>query len=402
MPHLILFDNEIREELLPLTYTRPVGALRVGILTIQEKWEKTTGFTTSFLTQDYLTEKYGMEYGEENIIVNGSLLPTPQMLRLIKQMDFSEALLLDGELLAAKMTAKQIEQLINDEDFGELTGRDIKGTDILKLSGVYDIFELNQKAIEADFELLTKGRESASLPEGNTLIGPKNRLFIERGAKVYCSILNTENGPIYIGKDSLIMEGSMIRGALALCEKSVLKMGSKIYGATTLGPGCKAGGEVKNVVMQANSNKGHEGYLGNAVLGEWCNIGADTNCSNLKNTYEEVKIWNYPTGRFKSTGLQFCGLIMGDHSKTAINTMFNTGTVVGICTNIFSTGFPRAFVPSFAWGGAQGYTTYRTDKAFKTIERVASRKKLNLSVEDRLILLRVFEDTAQYRRWEKH
>lgn len=401
MPHLILFDNETREELLPLTYTRPVAALRVGILTIEEKWAKTTGFKTSFLTQDYLTEKFGMEYGEENFLINGALMPTPQMLRLITQLEFSEALLLNGELLAAKLSGEQIEQLTNDEDFGELVGTDVANTEILKLSHLHDIFQLNDIAIQADFNLITKGRESVPLHPSNTLIGPSNRLFIERGAKVNCAILNTEEGPIYIGKKAQIMEGALIRGPLALCQNAVLKMGAKIYGATTLGPGCKAGGELKNVVMQANSSKAHEGYLGNSVLGEWCNIGADTNSSNLKNNYEEVKLWNYPTKRFKPTGLQFCGLIMGDHSKAAINTMFNTGTVVGICANIFGTGFPRNFVPSFSWGGPQGFTTYLTDKAMDTIERVIQRRGLKLSVEDRLIILRVFEESAQYRRWEK-
>lgn len=401
MPHLILFDNETREQLLPLTYTRPVADLRVGILTIAEKWAKRTNFTTSFLTQDYLTEKYAMEYGEVNYLVNGSLLPTDQMLHLIKQMDFSDALLLDGELLAAKMTAQQIEQLINDEDFGELSGRDIKGTDVLKLEGVANIFSFNERAITDDFELITQNRVSQDLPDSCTLVGPADRLFIERGAKLSCATLNTETGPIYIGKDAQILEGALVRGPLALCERSVLKMGAKVYGATTLGPGSKVGGEVSNIVIQANSNKGHEGYLGNAVLGEWCNIGADSNCSNLKNTYEEVKIWNYPTGRFKTTGLQFCGLIMGDHSKCGINTMFNTGTVVGVCANLFGTGFPRNFVPSYAWGGKSGFSTYRSDKAMATIERVLARRNKELSVEDRLILIRIFEDTAKYRSWEK-
>lgn len=401
MPHLILFDNETREELLPLTYTRPVADLRVGILTIREKWSKTTGFTTSFLTQDYLTEKFPMEYGDENILVNGALMPTPQMLRLITQLEFSEALLLNGELLAAKLSGKQIEQLTNDEDFGELKGREVGNTDVLKLSALHDIFSLNQIAIEADFELITKGRTSQPLGPSNKLIGPSSQLFIEQGAEVSCSILNTQKGPIYIGKNALIMEGCMVRGALAMNENAVLKMGAKIYGPTTLGPNCKVGGEVNNIVMQANSSKGHEGYLGNSVLGEWCNIGADTNSSNLKNNYEEVKLWNYPSGRFKTTGLQFCGLIMGDHSKSAINTMFNTGTVIGVCANIFGTGFPRNFVTSFSWGGPQGFTTYRTEKALSTMERVMARKNKQLSVEDRLIILRIFEDTAQYRRWEK-
>ncbi|PSR12413.1 MAG: glucose-1-phosphate thymidylyltransferase [Bacteroidetes bacterium] len=401
MMHLVLFDNEIREQLLPLTFLRPVGALRVGILTIQEKWERTLACPVSFLTQDYLSDKYEMDYGEENLLINGSLLPTPQMVRLIQQMEFSDALLLNGELLAAKLTGKQIEQLIQDKDFGDLTGYEVNDTEVLKLSGVYDIFQLNQAALELDFQLITAGRKSAPLSASNRLIGPAERLFIEKGAEIECAILNTKNGPIYIGRNALVMEGAMIRGAFAMGEDAVIKMGAKIYGATTLGPGCKVGGEVNNSVLQANSNKGHDGYLGNSVLGEWCNIGADTNCSNLKNTYEEVKLWNYPAGRFLGTGLQFCGLILADHVKVGINTMFNTGTVVGVAANVFGTGFPRNFIPSFSWGGPQGLSTYRTAKAFAMMERVLERRQQELSVQDRLILLRVFEDTAQYRSWDK-
>lgn len=355
----------------------------------------------SYLTQDYLAEKFEMDYGEENYLVNGSLLPTAQMLRLIQQLEYSEAILLNGELLAAKLTGTQIEQLIKDEDFDELAGYEVQDTEILKLSGVYDIFQLNDKAIQADFELLTADRTSAPLSGTNLLIGPADQLFIEKGAEIEGATFNTTKGPIYIGRNALVMEGALVRGPFAMCEKSVLKMGAKIYGATTLGPNCKVGGEVNNIVMQANSSKGHEGYLGNSVLGEWCNIGADTNCSNLKNTYANVKIWNYPEERFKDTGLQFCGLVMGDHAKAGINSMFNTGTVIGVATNIFGTGFPRNFVPSFAWGGHQGFSTYRTSKAFETMERVLERRQLKLTVQDRLILLRVFEETAKYRNWEK-
>lgn len=400
MAHLILFDNETRDHLLPLTYTRPVGELRIGILTIREKWERVMDCPVSFLTQDYLSEKFEMNYGEENYLVNGSLLPTAQMVRLIQQLDYSEAILLDGELLATKLTGKQIEKLIKDEDFGDLSGFEAGNTEIVKLGGVYDIFHLNKAALEADFELITAGRTSQPLPESNRLVGPADRLFIEEGATIECATINTQNGPVYIGRDALVMEGALIRGGLAMCERSVLKMGAKIYGPTTLGPQCKVGGEVNNVVFQANSNKSHEGYLGNSAIGQWCNIGADTNCSNLKNTYEEVKLWNYVDERFRQTGLQFCGLILGDHTKVGINTMFNTGTVVGVAANIFGTGFPRNFVPSFAWGGANGYSTYRTSKAFDMMERVMARRGQELSVQDRLILLRIYEDTAKYRRWE--
>lgn len=402
MAHLILFDNETREHLLPLTYTRPVGDLRVGILTIREKWERVMACPVSFLTQDYLSEKFEMNYGEENYLVNGALLPTPQIVRLIQQLDFSEAILLDGELLATKLTGQQIESLIKDEDFGDLAGFEAKNTEILKLRGVYDIFSLNEAAMEADFDLITAGRTSEPLPASNRLIGPPERLFIEKGATVECATINTQTGPVYIGRNALVMEGALIRGGLAMCEHAVIKMGAKLYGATTLGPYCKVGGEISNVVFQGYSNKGHDGYLGNSAIGEWCNLGADTNCSNLKNTYEEVKLWNYPAEGFRKTGLQFCGLILGDHTKVGINSMFNTGTVVGVAANIFGTGFPRNFVPSFAWGGASGFSTFRTSKAFEMMERVMARRKKDFTVQDRLILLRIFEDTAKYRRWEKN
>ncbi len=401
MTQVILFDNEVRDHLLPLTYLRPVGALRIGILTIQEKWQRHLGLPVSYLTQDYLAEKYEIDYGEENYLINGSVLPTPKLIGLIRQMEVNEAYLIGGELIAAKLSGTQINQMVNDEDFGDLSGVELRAEDIFKINRTHDIFSRNDEALRLDFELLTKGRSSAPLSSTNTLIGPADQLFIEEGARIECATLNTHAGPIYIGKDTLIMEGCLVRGPFAMGEESVLKMGAKIYGATTMGPACKLGGEVKNVVLQANSSKGHEGYLGDAVIGEWCNIGADSNNSNLKNTYEEVRLWNYPEERFVPTGLQFCGLVLGDHSKVGINTMFNTGTVVGICANIFGPGFPRNFVPSFAWGGASGFSTFRTGKAFDMMERVLARRKKELSVQDRLILLRVFEETAKYRRWEK-
>ncbi|MCB0636475.1 MAG: GlmU family protein [Lewinella sp.] len=402
MTNVILFDNEIRDHLLPLTYLRPMGALRVGLLTIQEKWRRHLGLPVSFLTQDYLAEKFPMEYGDSNLLINGSALPTSQLVRLITQMSENQAFLLDGELIAAKLSGEQVEQLVNDEDFGELAGIDLHDTEMLKINRLPDIFQHNDAAIRSDFALLTKGRKSEPLPSSNRLIGPAEALFIEPGARVEGATLNTTTGPIYIGREAEVMEGALVRGPLGMAEHAVLKMGAKIYGATTLGPYCKVGGEVNNVVFQGYANKAHDGFLGNSVIGQWCNLGADSNCSNLKNTYEEVKLWNYPEGRFMPTGTQFCGLIMGDHSKCGINTMFNTGTVIGVSSNIFGSGFPRNFVPSFAWGGANhSYSTYRTSKAFETVERVLARRGKEFTVQDRLILLRVFEETAKFRGWEK-
>ena len=400
MINIILFDNEARDRLLPLTYLKPVSELRMGILSIQEKWEKRLGGKVSFATKDYLAEKYPIDYGTENYFINGSALPSDQLCRLIQQMDFNDAFLKDDELIATKLSEEQFEHLINDEDFDDLNVIPLGDTDFIKINHPWDIFKYNQRAIEEDFQILTKGRKSQRLSPSNQVIGAEN-IFLEEGASVECAILNASEGPIYIGKNAKIMEGCLLRGPIAIGEGSVLKMGAKIYGGTSVGPYCKVGGEVKNVVFQGHSNKGHDGYLGDSVIGEWCNIGAGSNNSNLKNNYAEVKLWDYSSERFINTGQQFCGMIMGDHSKLGIGTTINTGTVIGVSCNIFGSGFPRNFIPSFSWGGAHGFTTYRTEKAFETVERVYERRKKEFSVQDRLILLRVFEDTVQRRPWEK-
>ena len=399
--NIILFDNDARERLLPLTYTRPVCELRVGILTIREKWERHLDGEASYITQDYLSDKYDIKIAELNYIINGSVLPSDELAAIVKGLRINQALLYNEELIAAKLDKTQFEYLMDKDEAEEMEGFDLQDIPFLKINDLHDIFSLNDAAMRDDFKLLTKGRESQPIPESNRVVAPEN-IFLEEGASVECSILNASTGPIYIGKNAQIMEGCAIRGGFAMCENSILKMGAKIYGATTLGPWCKVGGEVNNSVLLANSNKGHEGFLGNSVLGEWCNIGADTNNSNLKNNYAEVKLWNYATERFEPTGKQFCGLVLGDHTKCGINTMFNTGTVVGVSANIYGGGFPRNFVPSFAWGGAAGMTTYRTAKAFETAERVMERRGKELTPEERLILLRVFEDSAKFRRWEKN
>ncbi len=395
--NIILFDNEVRDQLLPLTFTRPMCEIRVGILTIREKWEKWLNAKVSYITQDYLSEKFPIDYGEENLVINGAVLPSDQLCTLIDEMDFNEAYLKGDELIVAKLNEEQFEKLIHDEDIDEIKGIDIEDTEFIKINYPWDIFSHNAKAIQLDFELLTKGRSSQPISASNTVLGEGN-IFIEEGAEIECSVLNTKEGPIYIGKNALIMEGSLIRGPFAMGDNAILKMATRIYGPTTLGPYSKVGGEVKNSVIQGFSNKSHDGFLGNSVIGEWCNIGADTNSSNLKNDYSEVKCWSYREEKFIKTGLQFCGLIMGDHSKTAINTMFNTGTTVGVCANVFGEGFPRNFIPSFSWGGKHGYKEYIIEKAFQAMERVTMRRNLSLSVEDRVILLRIFEDTAKYRK----
>jgi len=399
MRNVLLFDDEVRDHLLPLTYTRPVCEIRVGILTIREKWEKWLDAKISYITQDYLTDKYDIIIGDKNLIINGSVLPSKELCILINQMEDNEALLDNGELIVAKLDRKQFERLMEEDDLDELAGFELGDTPFIKINNLWDIFAHNDEAIKSDFKLLTKGRKSQTISPTNNIMNAKN-IFLEEGAEVEFASLNASKGPIYIGKDAYVMEGALIRGSFALGDNSVVKMGAKIYGATSTGPHCKLGGEIGNSVFLGYSNKGHDGYLGNSVLGEWCNLGADTNTSNLKNNYEEVKLWNYTKEGFVKTGQQFCGLIMGDHSKSGINTMFNTGTVVGVSANIFGDGFPRNFIPSFAWGGASGFSTYRADKAFATAERVMARRNQAFTADDRVILLKISEETSKFRRWE--
>lgn len=402
MKNIILFDSDIRDQLLPITYTRPVCELRIGILTIREKWELWLKGRVSYITQDYLSEKYPISIASDNLVINGAILPDTQLCQLVQNLKFNEALLKNGELIAARLDERQFYNLMEDNDIEELEGFELEeSTKLLAINHVWDIFSFNDNAMRSDFSMLTKGRTSAPLSKTNQLLGDASQLFIEEGATIECSILNTKTGPIYIGKNAEVMEGCVIRGGLALCEGSILKIGAKIYGATTIGPFSKVGGEVNNSVIIAHSNKAHEGYLGNSVLGEWCNIGADSNTSNLKNNYEPVKLWDYTKDSFVKTGMQFLGLIMGDHSKCAINTMFNTGTVVGVSANIYGAGFPRNFIPSFTWGGTGGLETYPFNKAVDTMERVLARRQMLVSKEDRDILKYIFEFSARYRSWER-
>lgn len=391
----ILFDDSTWNELLPLTYTRPVSEIRVGILTIREKWERyLPGEPVSYCTRQYLSEKYPMTVGADNIFVNGSVIPTAELLSELESLEVGQALVCDNLVCAIRLDKQQAERF-NPENIS-FKNYTQQISECHRIAHLWDIFSMNGDAIEHDFRIVTKGRKSSQLSASNRFIG-NGDIFVEHGAVSECCIFNTTNGPIYIGKNSEIMEGSIIRGPFALGANSVVKMGAKIYGPTTVGPHSKVGGELNNVVIFANSNKGHDGFLGNAVVGEWCNFGADTNCSNLKNDYSEVKQWNYPEERFVKTGLQFCGLVMGDHSKTSINTMFNTGTVVGVATNVFGDGFPRNFVPSFSWGGASGFSECSVAKACEIAERVMARRGVDLSDADRKILATVYDMSAKYR-----
>ncbi len=390
----LLFDDSCRDSLLPLTFTRPVADLRVGILTIKEKWDICLKGECHFWTVDHLGEKFPAKIEDDNLFINGSLFPDNRLVKKACSLKLGQCLLQDGLLLAARLDAAAAKAFQPDSWDGlEVVSTSAK---LERLVHPHEIFLKNGAQIEFDFRILTRGRRSQKISDTNRVANAKN-IFIEEGAVVEFATLNANDGFIYIGENAEVMEGCLVRGSLALCQGASLKMGAKIYGPTTVGPYCKVGGELNNVVLHSHSNKAHDGFLGNAVIGQWCNLGADSNNSNLKNNYEEVRMWSYPSGRFEPTGLQFCGLVMGDHSKCGINTMFNTGTVVGVSANIFGPGFPRNFIPSFSWGGASGFTTYALPKALRTAELVLARRGIALDEVERRLLERVFELTRPYR-----
>ena len=376
---------------MPFTFTRPVADILIGIMTIRQKWEMHLGSTTTTLTEEYLSDKYPMVELEENVMINASFLPNAVLAEMISNLEANQVIF-RGEDVVAFYTDENQEE-VNFDSYEIIEYNE----DCITVMHTWDIFSKNDAAIREDFEFLTADRKSKPIPKSVNVLGHEN-IFIEEGAKLEFVTLNATSGPIYIGKDTEIMEGSVIRGPFALCEGAVVKMAAKIYGATTVGPHSRIGGEVNNSVISAYSNKGHDGFLGNSVLGEWCNIGADSNNSNLKNNYEEVKLWSYETEGFAKTGLQFCGLMMGDHSKCGINTMFNTGTVIGVSANIFGSGFPRNFVPSFSWGGASGFSTYITKKAFETARIVMSRRNVDFDEKEAAILEHVFEESKKWRK----
>lgn len=386
----ILFDGPARNALLPFTFTRPVADILVGIMTIRQKWELYLRTTTTTVTEEYLSVKFPMVEMQENVMINASFLPNTILAEMVSNLEPNQAIFKGDNVIAFYADDQQEVDFDTYEIFEY-------NEDCITIENTWDIFSKNDLAIREDFEFLTEDRKSQPIPASVNVIAPEN-VFIEEGAKLEFVTLNASAGPIYIGKDSEIMEGSIIRGPFALCENAQVKMGAKVYGATTVGPHSRIGGEVKNAVLFAYSNKGHDGFLGDSVLGEWCNIGADSNNSNLKNNYEEVKLWSYETESFAKTGLQFCGLMMGDHSKCGINTMFNTGTVVGVSANIFGSGFPRNFVPSFSWGGAAGFTTYVTKKAFETARLVMSRRNVEFDEKEAAILEHIFEESKKWRK----
>ncbi|RYG16542.1 MAG: glucose-1-phosphate thymidylyltransferase [Chitinophagaceae bacterium] len=386
-----LFDDASWLSLRPLTFTRPVADLRVGILTIAEKWAKYLNAETGFQTQAYLSAKYPAKQAQ--LFINGSVCPNEALLNAINALQLGDALYQGNVCIAVKLADASSILNLTAENFNKV---DFTGP-VTKLNYPEDIFKNNDAELRLDFTLITKGRTSAKLDASNVIIG--DDIFVEEGASAYCSTFNTLQGPIYIGKNSQVWEGSNIRGSFALCDNSQVKMGAKIYGQTTIGPFCRVGGEINNAVIWGYSSKGHDGYLGNAVMGQWCNIGADSNNSNLKNNYAEVRLWDYEKESFRKTGLQFCGLIMADHAKCAINTAFNTGTVAGVSANIFGAGFPRNFIPDFSWGGSHGYEVYGLKKMLDTAKLVYARRNMELDETEVDILTHIFEDTQQHRRF---
>lgn len=385
MKNIILFDPvKVRTNMLPLTYTRPVALLRHGITTISEKWQRAIPGAYSYSTQDYLSIKYPMIEASDgdNLFIAGNIHPDAQLVEAILDLQSGESLIHNGETIARRGN-------------GEPNSQKEYTAEPFAINHVYDIFMLNDEALRRDFAALTAGRKSQPLSDTNRLIGDPSQLFIEEGATVEGAILNVKKGPIYIGRDAEIMEGACLRGPIALCEHAVVNMGGKIYGATTLGPYCKVGGELNNVVMTGYSNKAHDGFLGNAVIGEWCNLGAGCTASNLKNTYAPIKLWSIAEGRFVKTGLQFCGLIMGDHSKAGINTMFNTATIVGVGVNFYSAGFPRTFIQSFTEGSTLGMRDVNMDSFFDTASRMMARRHVELTPIDKEIFIHIHEDVTE-------
>jgi UDP-N-acetylglucosamine diphosphorylase/glucosamine-1-phosphate N-acetyltransferase len=400
MKNLIFFDDAERENLLPFTYSRPVSELRFGILKIREKWEYDLAGSGSFITQDYLAEKYPIKISNDNYVINGSVIPNERLVKLISQLNFNEALLSNEELIAARLTKQQFDNLMSNNPIDELVGYELTTTTVRKINSLPDLIKDRNGEFEKDFDRITKGRKSAVPTKDVQMIHPE-RIFIEAGAKISHTVLNATNGPIYIGKSVELMEGSFLRGPIGLGEGTVVKMGTVMYGPVATGPHCKLGGELNDVTLLGYSNKTHHGFLGHSYIGEWCNLGAGSSNSNLKNTYSNVRLWDYPKAEPVDTGLLFCGLFMADHTKCGINTTFNTGTVVGYASNLFGPIIHPRFIPSFSWGGGTAWETHKPAGALNTAKAMMQRRGLELSPMDEKIFMAIFNATAPYRVWEK-
>jgi len=382
-----------------MTYTRPVAGIRVGIFTIAEKWEKAHELKPSFWTESYLRSKFPLVTQAENLVVNGSICPDPEFVTVLKELSLGEVLLQKDDVLGFKCGESELESCL-EGDFEGLTTKSYDKS-ITLIRHLWDIYLESASQIEVDFEYLTSKSSSGLIDDPHTIVYNPENIFVEPGVKIRAAVLNAEDGPIYLGKDSVVHEGALVVGPVSLGEGSHISLGSKIRGNVSIGPFSKVGGELINSVIQGYSNKSHDGFLGNSVIGKWCNIGADSNSSNLKNNYANIKLWSYKTESFQDSGKQFVGLFMGDHSKCGINTMFNTGTVVGVGANLFGSGFPRAFIPSFSWGGAHGYSTFKLEKFLDVAEKVMERRSKVLDEDDRTIIKLLYEESAKFRVWEK-
>lgn len=387
--NILLFDGSEWKNLHPLTLNKTFGELRMGILTFRERWEKLIEGNYSYLTENYLSEKFPAKVENLNLFINPAYLPFPDLVQAILNLKEGEILTHREKLIAGKLSLEDFRNL------NKITSKQNYTDKILHINRLWDLFVQNDEMIQFDFELLTKGRKSQTISDTNGILNP-DKIFLEEGAIVEFSVLNARSGPIYIGKDAEVMEGSLVRGSLAVCEGAKLNMGTKIYSGTTIGPYCKVGGEINNSILMGYSNKGHEGFLGNSVLGEWCNLGADTNNSNLKNNYSTIKMWDYATNSYIESGLQFCGLMMGDFSKSAINTQFNTGTVAGVSANVFEPGFPPKFIPSFSWGGKESSSKYDFEKSCEAAQKMMERRKKLLTEVDKRILKHIYLEPSEY------
>ncbi|WP_262246373.1 putative sugar nucleotidyl transferase [Parapedobacter soli] len=396
--HIVLFDKaEWRIGLYPLALTRPVADLRVGILTIAEKWAKRLQASHSFFTEDYLQEKYplGQLHGDI-LLVRGNCCPDGRLADAVHALQTGEALLLGDEFIALR-TVPEALQGAGHPVLADYSPKHYQHP-VVMVNHPEDIFLQNGEQIALDFDLLTAGRQSAALSDSNHFIG--SRFFAEEGAQAECSTFNSTRGPIYLGRNSEVWEGSLIRGAFALGENSQVKMGTRIYSNVSVGPYSRVGGELNTCVIWGRSAKGHDGYLGSSVLGEGCNWGADTNNSNLKNNYKSVRLYDYKQAGYRDTGLQFCGMIMADHVRCAINTAFNTGTVVGVGASVYHPGMPPTFIPDFSWGSAEGFSGYRLEKLFETLESVYERRGMHFDDVEKRLLVAVFEQTRKYRDYQ--
>lgn len=400
MTNLILFDGDVRAHLLPLTFLRPVSEITVGTLSIREKWEIRMQASASHVTEDYLSERFPLQVREDNLLVNSSILPSEPLCRLLRNMEFGEAYISGEELLAARLDEEQLRKLINEEEIDHLQILPLPELPLKKINRITDFFKFHAEEIESDFHLLTSGKRSQPLSTSNRVIAPE-RIFIGEGAWVEGATLNASEGPIYIGAGAVVMEGASIRGGLCLGANAVVKMGAQLYGPNTIGPWCKVGGEIERSILLEYSNKAHHGYLGHSIIASWCNIGAGTTVSNLRNDYGPQRLWNYPLETFEKTGETFCGLVMGDHSRTGINMMFNSATSVGVGCNLYGNNFPRNFIPSFSLGGPAGLQTYPIEQVLASMEQMMHRRNQQLRIEERITIIRLFEETTAQRPWEK-